>query len=98
MILATYVENAFKHVLENTDNQRFIYIKINIYEKTLNLMVKNSFAENAIQNIENTNNRKGVGLENTSRRLELLYPEKYVLNVQNYNGVYEVYLEIETTL
>ncbi len=96
MILATYVENAFKHVLENTDNQRFIYIKINIYEKTLNLMVKNSFAENAIQNIENTNNRKGVGLENTNRRLELLYPEKYMLNVKNRNGVYEVFLEIET--
>ncbi len=98
MILATYVENAFKHVLENTDKQRFIYIKINIYEKTLTLQVKNSFSEDAVQNIENTNNRKGVGLENTSRRLELLYPEKYVLNVQNYNGVYEVFLEIETTL
>lgn len=96
MILATYIENAFKHVLENNDKQRFIYIKINIYEKTLTLQVKNSFSENAVQNIENTNNRKGVGLENTSRRLELLYPEKYVLNVKNRNGVYEVFLEIET--
>jgi two-component system, LytTR family, sensor histidine kinase LytS len=97
MILATYVENAFKHVLENTDKQRFIYIKINIYEKILFLQVRNSYQENAIQNIENINNRKGVGLVNTKRRLELLYPEKHVLSTLNHNGVYEVFLEMETS-
>ena len=94
MILATYVENAFKHIFENIDNQRFIHIKINTEGEKLFLHAQNTFNAAAIPSVENANNRKGVGLENTKRRLDLLYPNRYVLNVNEENGVYKVFLEI----
>ena len=94
MILATYVENAFKHIFENTNNQRFIHIKINTEGEKLFLHAQNTFCPTTIQHIENANNRKGVGLENTKRRLDLLYPNRYVLTVNEENGVYKVFLEI----
>lgn len=94
MILATYVENAFKHIFENTNNQRFIHIKISTEGEKLFLHVQNTFNAAAIPSVENANNRKGVGLENTKRRLDLLYPNRYVLSVNEENDVYKVFLEI----
>ena len=98
MILATYVENAFKHIFENTSNQRFIHIKINTEGEKLFLHAQNTFCPTIILSVENANNRKGVGLENTKRRLDLLYPNLYVLNVNEENGVYSVFLEINLSV
>jgi LytS/YehU family sensor histidine kinase len=39
--------------------------------------------------------KNGIGLENTIHRLELLYPNRYVLNIANDKKTFEVNLEID---
>jgi len=39
-------------------------------------------------------NRGGLGLPNVWRRLELIYPNKYDLNIQEDSGYYEVLLRL----
>jgi LytS/YehU family sensor histidine kinase len=41
-----------------------------------------------------TLNTEGIGLSNIKRRLELLYPHKYNLEINNQEGYFEVKLEL----
>lgn len=76
LILISFVENAFKHGVANDPTDP---IKINIIanQKILHFSVtnkKSKFNKDALG---------GVGLNNVERRLELLYPNRYKLNVVN---------------
>lgn len=95
MILATYVENTFKHIAENTDKQRFIHIQLLTKNTTLYLKTKNSHNPDALPNMETQRLHGGIGLENTKRRLELLYPEKHELNIITTDKLYDVALRLE---
>lgn len=76
LILISFVENAFKHGVANDASDP---IKINIIanQKILHFSVINK------KNLANKDAIGGVGLNNVERRLELLYPERYKLNVVN---------------
>jgi two-component system, LytTR family, sensor kinase len=56
----------------------------------MDFMVENS-KEDAIS----TEKNGGIGLQNVKRRLELLYPGKYDLNIQNGAEVYTVHLKLD---
>ncbi|MEO3406662.1 histidine kinase [Mucilaginibacter sp. CAU 1740] len=77
MLLLPFVENAFKHgisaVLPST-----ILINIDQHADQLELHVQNGIYkdDNAA-----TEENKGIGLTNTIRRLDLLYPGKYKLDI-----------------
>mgnify|MGYP003577093589 CR=1 FL=1 len=76
LILISFVENAFKHGVANDPNDP---IKINIIanQKILHFSVTNK------KNKYNKDEVGGVGLNNVERRLQLLYPERYKLNIVN---------------
>ena len=91
MLLIPFIENAFKHgtsVLKNPE----IHISIEEKQGTLLLKVKNKFATTIRDNKNN-----GIGLTNVGRRLELLYPNKYTLNLSVDKDWYSVYLSIDLT-
>ena len=79
MLFLTFVENAFKHgvsdVLPST-----IDVIIEQQDNEVRLMVKNEIFKTQATGIEESN---GIGLNNTIRRLDLLYPGKYTLTVNN---------------
>jgi two-component system LytT family sensor kinase len=76
LILISFVENAFKHGVANDPNDP---IRINIIanQKILHFSVSNK------KNKSNKDEMGGVGLNNVERRLQLLYPERYKLNIVN---------------
>lgn len=83
LLLIPFVENAFKHGVENSEKQSWIRINIWVEENKLEFMVENSIPEcNGTPDLE-VKMHSGIGLENVRRRLTLLYPEQHQLIIQN---------------
>lgn len=76
LILISFVENAFKHGVAN-DPEDPIRINIIANQKILHFSVSNKKSKT------NKDAMGGVGLNNVERRLQLLYPERYKLNIVN---------------
>lgn len=76
LVLISFVENAFKHGVANDPNDP---IRINIIanQKILHFSITNK------KRTGNKDEVGGVGLNNVERRLQLLYPERYKLNIVN---------------
>jgi len=92
LIILPFVENAFKHGVSNFPGIAWVKIKISLNENSL------------IFNIENTKNpnidkeknyTKGIGLSNVKKRLNLMYPEKYILSINDKHETFSVNLTIE---
>jgi two-component system LytT family sensor kinase len=86
LLLISFIENAFKHGISYT-NSSFIQIEIVLFEETLTLFIENPV-------IETNSFAGGVGLKNVTRRLELLYPGKYSLNIVNSGRLHVVNLKL----
>ena len=93
MMLLPFVENAFKHGVSTTQ-QSHIAILIRQRGSELDVTVKNSIIND--NNISLDTN-SGIGLLNTRRRLDLLYPGKYKLEISdmNANSEYTVHLILD---
>lgn len=76
MLFLPFIENAYKHGISGI-YPSYIYIGIEQSGKTLQIEVRNSIFENQTINKEESN---GIGLMNTRRRLDLIYPGKYELS------------------
>jgi LytS/YehU family sensor histidine kinase len=91
LILLVFIENGFKHGIKATIHQSFVNIQININKDRLLMTVENS--KGVIDVVENDNFR-GLGLENVKRRLELLYPGKYELTINDTEDTYTAVLQL----
>ncbi|MDN3587480.1 sensor histidine kinase [Pedobacter aquatilis] len=76
LMLISFVENAFKHGVV-TDVNEPVKIDIIANQKILHFSVINK------KNNQNKDAQGGVGLPNVERRLQLIYPDRYKLNVVN---------------
>ena len=96
MLLLPFVENAFKHGVDDTaDSTIFVIIKQG--NTGITLTVTNSiFAPSAYARPET--GEKGIGLANTRRRLDLLYPGRYALDISVDNLLSKYELNLQLTL
>ncbi|MCC9167489.1 sensor histidine kinase [Pontibacter harenae] len=87
MMLMTLVENAFKHGLVSK-NEIGIIFNLNVQESFL------SFS--TVNNISTHKKREygGIGLENLKRRLNLLYPNRHKLSLEEKEGAFYATLTI----
>jgi len=76
LILIPFIENAFKYGV-NSEEDSSIDIKIKVDSKVLNLDIHN----NKVKNVFAENLSTNLGIENTRKRLDLLYPRKYKLTI-----------------
>lgn len=90
MLLIPFVENAFKHGVGLIENP-FIKIELGTSNDELSFKVTNKFSSD---NKEVKDGASGIGLNNVKRRLELLYPNKYVLNVSESENLYTTDLKL----
>jgi two-component system LytT family sensor kinase len=94
MLLLPFVENAFKHGVSATQ-QSHIDIVVLQRGKVLDLTVKNSIIND---NSISLDTNSGIGLVNTRRRLDLLYPEKYKLDIEELNASNEYIVHLTLDL
>jgi two-component system LytT family sensor kinase len=87
LLLIAFIENAFKHGVANNP-QMPIRLLIDVDDAHLHFYM---------QNKKHTNNRDpagGIGLNNVKRRLNLLYPGKYNLEIHDEPDTYTVELSL----
>jgi LytS/YehU family sensor histidine kinase len=89
LVLISFVENAFKHGIA-TDSENPISISLNLTDGKLLFHVSN------IKSSMNKDITGGIGLQNVQRRLSLIYKDRYRLQIDDTNDIYncELYLNL----
>jgi sensor histidine kinase YesM len=89
MLLINFVENAFKH--SNLEEEgAWVKMKLHTNENQLNFSVENTFGASGAKD-----KTTGIGLENVKQRLQLLYPQQHILNINSTSNMHSVYLTIK---
>ncbi|NLR63013.1 histidine kinase [Chitinophaga varians] len=94
LILLPFIENAIKHGAQHFRENAQIDSKITLQENRLYFEIANDVHDNP----DILKGPKGVGMENVRARLELCYPGKYILKIDEGNKQYKVYLSIDLNL
>ncbi|MCH7523924.1 MAG: histidine kinase [Bacteroidetes bacterium] len=89
LLFLSFIENCFKHGLKENDK-----IKINmsfeiVNKKYLEFTLSNNFNPNL-----NQENKQGIGIKNTERRLKLLFASDFILETKMQNSTYNLFLKI----
>ena len=92
LILISIVENAFKHGVSSVVGSAIINISLEIQDGNLYFQVLNT-KPNSTEN-DVMDYRKGIGVQNVQRQLDLLYPNQYEWRVEGCEDTYEVNLRI----
>jgi LytS/YehU family sensor histidine kinase len=90
MLFQPFVENAFKHGTSEQVGRVWMTISLTVKKEKLFFRVMNS-----VDWAERTPQSGGIGIKNTRRRLDLLYPGKYSLHQVKTASSYTVELIIE---
>ncbi len=90
-ILMTFVENAFKHVSKNSNRQNEIVIKLRSADHHLDFLITNTISQDHVQKPE----FGGIGLKNVQRRLDLIYPHQYHLDIGQADRDFRVSLRLQ---
>ncbi|MCU7548319.1 sensor histidine kinase [Chitinophagaceae bacterium LB-8] len=89
LILMTFVENVFKYGISNHE-PAVIKIQIAVEKNAIVF-----FCQNRIPRSQNKTESTGIGISNTRKRLEHLYPGKHSLTIYNANEQYTVQLTLQ---
>lgn len=92
LLLIPFVENAFKHISHHNNGQRnFVRVELSKNKNVFHFIVENSRDGHQ----QSTEPEGGIGLVNTRRRLELLYPGEYKLKIDNNDTTFKVALQLD---
>lgn len=89
LLLLPFIENAFKHVSHFTDRKNIIDIELKKSRNLFRLKIFNT------KDTKATTASGGIGLKNVQRRLELLYHDRYELEIKDQPESFDVQLNLE---
>ncbi|MBP3688734.1 MAG: histidine kinase [Bacteroidaceae bacterium] len=92
LLLTTFIENAFKHGVSYR-RETFIQVNISIDDDTLLFTCSNT-RNQATSHRMPVDSGGGMGLTNVRKRLDLLYPDTYRLEIHEQSDTYTVLLTI----
>jgi two-component system LytT family sensor kinase len=90
MLLVPFIENAYKHGSKQAGSDQPIRINLAAENGRVRLEVFNPVDQSAQQK----DAVGGIGLQNVNRRLQLLYPGDFDLDIQKESGSFKVRLDI----
>jgi two-component system, LytTR family, sensor histidine kinase AlgZ len=94
LIFITFLENAFKHGVSNNNPGSWIRAGIRIEGNMVDYTVENSIVRKERTSQDDPEEKSGIGLQNVTRRLELSYPGRHVLEVGNMGDRFAVHLQL----
>lgn len=94
LLLIPFVENSFKHLSHFVNGRKNeVWIDLSRQNGEMDFHIRNTTEGKQVHEFSSDG---GIGLNNVKRRLELLYPQKYELNVDEAEGWFDVQLKIKT--
>ena len=90
LLLIPFVENSFKHGTSRMLTHPWVNLDIAIDDKSLNFKISNNKPEQRTELV----NKKGIGLNNVKKRLQLLYPGNHSLFITENEMSYDVTMKI----
>lgn len=88
--ILTLVENGFKHGIQQSQNQGWLKIFVNVLSNRISVSVTNSIGKQASKSDE-----KGIGLSNLQSRLKLIYKDQYKLVISGEEDSHKVQMNLE---
>lgn len=85
------LENAFKHGIESIREGAFLHMNLENIDNTIHFSLSNNFE------INESEEKKGIGLANLKQRLELIYPKKHELKLSIKDNIFKVDFKIQVT-
>jgi LytS/YehU family sensor histidine kinase len=93
LLLLPFVENCFKHGASNMLQNPWINLTVEIKDTVLVMKLMNG--KEPLKG--NGQNKAGIGINNVKQRLDLLYKNKYELQIREDEEVFVVDLKVELT-
>ena len=93
LMFIPFLENSFKHGLDNQIKSGFVNIDLNLKDDQIELTIENSKPP-SIPKPKQEKKSGGIGLENVKRRLKLIYPNKHNLQIVEKPHSFKVFLNI----
>lgn len=93
LLFIPFVENCFKHGMNSQIKKGYVDINLDINETSMNISITNSKAP-PMQGGRRARSG-GIGLVNVKRRLDILYPDKYDLKIDDKEDEYTVHLQLQ---
>jgi len=96
LLLIPFVENAFKHLSHHSHRRNFVQVDLSRENGTFLMVVENSKAAAAggVEGGATGGLPGGIGLKNVKRRLDLLYPEKHQLKIDEEEEIFKISLKL----
>ena len=91
LVLASFVENAFKHGI-SYEKPSFVHVSVSVEGGKIVFRCSNSLQGSA------QSEQNGVGLTNVRGRLDLLYGNEYTLSIDQSGEVYDIILLLPATV
>ncbi len=103
LIFIPFLENSFKHGLNHQINEGYVYVNMKVLDNKLLLRILNSkppvTPHSSIIALNGSKEKisGGIGLVNVRRRLNLLYPSQYKLDIMDNEKEHVVELSLDLT-
>jgi LytS/YehU family sensor histidine kinase len=91
LLLLPFVENCFKHGASHMIDQPWVNLYVSIEDAEMRMKLLNGKPVN----YQPINHTHGIGIGNVRKRLELLYPGKFSLDIREEEDVFIVNLRLE---
>ena len=93
LLMIPFVENSFKHGSSKMLTHPKVELSIRIEGDQLKFRLSNNKPGTDTQ-ANPVNGKNGIGLKNTAKRLQLLYPDKHILTIESSDTTYFVEMTI----